>query len=250
MNPGPRTGAHSILLDIEGTTTPISFVYDVLFPYVRTNLRQHLETHAGHADYQRVLESLREDRDANIASGLHIPPRHDGSSADELASIARYAEWLMNRDSKTAPLKQLQGLIWEDGYARGELVGDVFPDVPPAFKRWGERGISIGIFSSGSVLAQQLLFKHSTAGDLTPMLRWYFDPTVGAKTHADSYERIAAQMGEPPSSILFISDVISELDAAAKSGMQTRLSMRPGNKPVPDGHGHPVIMSFDEVTVP
>ena len=250
MNRVPRTGVHSILLDIEGTTTPISFVYDVLFPYVRTNLRQHLETHAGHADYQRVLESLRDDRDANIASGLHIPPRDDGSSADELASIARYAEWLMDRDSKTAPLKQLQGLIWEDGYARGELVGDVFPDVPPAFKRWRERGISIGIFSSGSVLAQQLLFKHSTAGDLTPMLRWYFDPTVGAKSHADSYERIAVQMGEPPSSILFISDVTSELDAAGKTGMHTRLSVRPGNKPVPDGHGHHVIMSFDEVTVP
>ena len=247
MNPVRRTGVHSILLDIEGTTTPISFVYDVLFPYVRTNLRLHLETHAGHADYQRVLESLREDRDANIASALHIPPRHDGSSADELASIARYAEWLMDRDSKAGPLKQLQGRIWDDGYARGELVGDVFPDVRPALERWQDQGLSIGIFSSGSVLAQQLLFRHSTAGDLTPFLRWYFDPSVGVKTKAESYERIAAHVGIPVASVLFVSDVVAELDAARNSGMQTRLAIRPGNKPVAVGHGHVVIRTFDDL---
>jgi enolase-phosphatase E1 len=245
----PLTGVRSILLDIEGTTTPISFVYDVLFPYVRTNLQRHLERSGDHPGYLRLFETLREDRTANVRAGLDVPPWQDGSPGAVLASIVRYAGWLMDRDSKTGPLKQLQGLIWEDGYARGELIGEVFPDVPGAFRRWRDCDISLGIFSSGSVLAQQLLFRHSTAGDLTPMLHWYFDPTVGTKTHTDSYERIAREMGETPASVLFISDVAAELDAARTSGMQTRLSVRPGNKPVSEGHGHTAIASFDEVVI-
>ena len=249
MTTVPPSGVRAILLDIEGTTTAISFVYDVLFPYARGNLRQHLEQHADLADHQRVFVNLRDDRAANLAAGLDVPPWQEGSSAEALASIARYAEWLMDRDSKTTPLKQLQGMIWEDGYARGDLIGDVFPDVPPAFQRWHDRGVSLGIFSSGSVLAQQLLFRHSTAGDLTPMLRWYFDPTMGRKTDPKSYERIARHMGETPASVLFISDVIGELDAARNSGMHTRLAVRPGNKPVPAGHGHVAIASFDEVVI-
>lgn len=249
MTAVPLTGVRAILLDIEGTTTPISFVYDVLFPHVRANLQRHLERNANDPRYTRVFEMLREDRAANARAGLDLPPWEDGSPATALASIARYAVWLMDRDSKTAPLKQLQGLIWEDGYERGELTGQVFSDVPPAFRRWRDRGISLGIFSSGSVLAQQLLFRHSTAGDLTPMLRWYFDPSTGAKTDAKSYECIAREMSETPVSVLFISDVTGELDAARTSGMQTRLSVRPSNKPVADGHGHVAIASFDEVVI-
>ena len=156
----------------------------------------------------------------------------------------------MDRDSKTAPLKQLQGRIWDDGYARGELKGEVFPDVRPAFERWRDQGLAIGIFSSGSVLAQQLLFRHSTAGDLTPFLRWYFDPSVGAKTRTESYERIAAHVGAPAASILFVSDVTAELDAARGAGMETRLSIRPGNKPVADGHHHTAMTTFDELFGP
>ena len=243
----PGTDVRSILLDIEGTTTPISFVYDVLFPYVRANLRQHVEGHARQPDYQRIFASLRQDSDANLVAGLDVPPWLDRSPSEELASIARYSEWLMDRDSKTPPLKQLQGMIWQHGYTGGELIGDVFPDVPTALGRWRERGVSIGIFSSGSVLAQQLLFRHSSAGDLTTFLRWYFDPTVGAKVDTESYRRIASLMAELPDAIVFISDVTAELDAARKSGMQTRLSVRPGNKPVPDGHGHIAINTFDEV---
>ena len=247
MKTAREADVQSILLDIEGTTTPIAFVYDVLFPYVRTNLRRHLDVHGNEPAYRELFAELRQDRDASAAAGPDVPPWSDASPSSALVSVARYAEWLMDRDSKAGPLKQLQGRIWDDGYARGELVGDVFPDVRPALERWQDQGLSIGIFSSGSVLAQQLLFRHSTAGDLTPFLRWYFDPSVGVKTKAESYERIATHVGIPVASVLFVSDVVAELDAARNSGMQTRLAIRPGNKPVADGHGHVVIRTFDDL---
>jgi enolase-phosphatase E1 len=153
---------------------------------------------------------------------------------------------LMDQDSKTPALKELQGQIWEDGYNTGELVGAVFDDVKPALERWRQRGIDIGIFSSGSVLAQKLLFAHSSAGDLTPLLRWHFDTAIGAKADPDSYGRIAAAIGHPPGSVMFVSDIVSELESARIAGMQTALSVRPGNAPVPAGHGHRSIQNFDE----
>ena len=154
---------------------------------------------------------------------------------------------LMDQDSKTPSLKELQGHIWEDGYTTGELVGVVFDDVKPALERWQQQGIAVGIFSSGSVLAQKLLFGHSSAGDLTPLLRWHFDTSVGAKTNPQSYSQIAASLGESPGAVLFVSDIVAELDAARAAGMQTALSVRPGNAAVPAGHGHRSISSFEEL---
>ena len=154
---------------------------------------------------------------------------------------------LMDQDSKTPALKELQGHIWEDGYNTGELLGAVFDDVRPALERWQQRGIAVGIFSSGSVLAQKLLFGHSSAGDLTPLLRWHFDTSVGAKTNPDSYRRIAASIGESTDAVLFVSDIVAELDAARAAGMQTALSIRPGNAAVAAGHGHRSISSFEEL---
>lgn len=151
----------------------------------------------------------------------------------------------MDRDRKSTALKVLQGKIWEEGYARGELVGDVFADVPGALERWRAQHLQIGIFSSGSALAQQLLFRHSSAGDLTRFLQWYFDTTTGAKTDSESYHRIATAMGLAPVAILFVSDVTGELDAARRAGMRTTLSIRPGNKPPPPEQGHPVVQTFD-----
>ena len=141
----------------------------------------------------------------------------------------------------------LQGRIWEQGYAAGELVGEVFDDVPPALKRWREQGIGVGIFSSGSVLAQRLLFRHSTAGDLTSLLSWHFDTTVGAKTEAESYRRIASRIDVPASTVLFVSDVVAELDAARDAGMQTALCLRPGNPNQPGEHSHPAVRDFREL---
>jgi enolase-phosphatase E1 len=240
-------GIQAILLDIEGTTTPITFVYDVLFPYARMHLRRHIEQHAAEPEYRLLCDRLRDDHAGHQRNGEDVPTWTDAPPPARLASVVSHAEWLMDRDSKSTALKALQGRIWEEGYARGELVSDMFPDVPPALARWRGQGRRIGIFSSGSVLAQQLLFRHSTAGDLTGFLQWYFDPTIGAKTEAGSYRRIAAATGIAPDRVLFVSDVTGELDAARTAGLRTILSERPGNTPVPPHHGHRVIRTFDEL---
>lgn len=248
MTLSPALGEiHAILLDIEGTTTPIVFVFDVLFPYARRHLRHYLEDHATSPEHDVLFDRLRDEHLSDRNAGEAVPPWVDTPLTARVASVASYCEWLMDRDRKSTALKALQGKIWEDGYRRGELVGDVFADVPGALERWRALHLQIGIFSSGSALAQQLLFRHSSAGDLTRFIQWYFDTTIGAKGDSESYRRIAAAMVLPPGDILFISDVVSELDAASRAGMRTMLSIRPGNKPQPHSHGYPVIRTFDEL---
>jgi enolase-phosphatase E1 len=238
----------AVLLDIEGTTTPIRFVYEVLFPYARRRLRRHVEQHAASAGHASIYDRLRDEHASDRAAGEAVPPWIDQPPAARAGSILAYLEWLMDHDRKSTALKSLQGLIWEEGYRGGDLVGEVFADVPAALARWRAQRIDAGIFSSGSVLAQQLLFRHSSAGDLTSLLRWHFDTTTGPKTDPESYRRIAAATRIPVASVLFVSDVAAELDAARTAGMQTRLSIRPGNRPPPPGHGHPEIRTFDELT--
>ncbi len=240
----------AILLDIEGTTTPIRFVYDVLFPYARTHLGQHIEQHAGSPEYERLFDALREEHASDVEAATagtgFKPVPADAPRASRLASVAMYCSWLMDRDRKSTPLKALQGKIWEEGYTSGELVGEVFPDVPAAFARWHVRRLPVGIFSSGSVLAQQLLFRYSSAGDLSGFVDWYFDTTIGAKTESESYRRIAESIGLGTDRVLFVSDATRELDAAGTAGMHTRHAVRPGNLPAHEG-GFPVIHTFDEI---
>lgn len=236
----------AILLDIEGTTTPIAFVTQVLYPYARAHVRQHLEQHASRPGYAEVTTALREEHRLDERSA-DPPPAWDDAAETRLDAVVRYVEWLMDRDRKSTPLKMLQGRIWEEGYRRGELIGAVFEDVPRALAAWQRERVPVGIFSSGSVLAQQLLFRHSSAGDLSGFISGHFDTTVGPKIAADSYRRIAAAVGQPPESILFISDVTRELDAARAAGFQTCLAVRPGNTPPPTGHGYREARSFDDV---
>jgi enolase-phosphatase E1 len=151
----------------------------------------------------------------------------------------------MDRDRKSTALKSVQGRIWEEGYRSGRLQGQVYPDVPRAFARWRAQGREAAIFSSGSVLAQKLLFSRSDAGDLTPYLRAYFDTATGAKGDAESYRKIARALGREPPAVLFLSDVIAELNAARAAGLQTALCVRAGAAPAPADH--PVVRSFDEV---
>jgi enolase-phosphatase E1 len=238
-------GIEGILLDIEGTTTPIAFVFDVLFPYARRHLRRHLDQHATSPEYHQLFDGLRDEYMSDREAGEPVPSWVDDPAAARVASIASYCDWLMERDRKSTPLKELQGRIWKEGYERGELVSQVFADVPVALSRWSARNVQIGIFSSGSALAQQLLFRHSSAGDLTGFLRWYFDTTVGAKTKSESYRRITTTMELPAGAILFVSDVVSELDAARDAGMQTALSIRAGNKRPPRAHDHRVVETFE-----
>ena len=233
-----------ILLDIEGTTTPISFVYDVLFPYARANL----VTFFRGTDPDRVqaqVEALRRERLDETGEG-DPPPWRDASPDDAIESAIAYVGWLMDRDRKSTALKSLQGKIWSEGFQNGVLGGAVYADVPAAFKRWNGQGRTVGIFSSGSILAQALLFAHSTAGDLTPYLAHHFDTTTGPKKEAESYRKIAAALGHPAGEVLFVSDVVEELDAAREAGMQTVLCIRPGARP-PDGGTHTAIRSLEQV---
>jgi len=219
-----------ILLDIEGTTTPISFVYEVLFPFAREHAAEYLKD----AD----LTDLKREHDQDVRRG-HRPPLW---STEPVA----YVHWLMDQDRKSTALKDIQGRIWLRGYQTGELRGQVFADVPPALERWHQNDIDIAIFSSGSMLAQRLLFSTTNAGDLTKFLNGYFDTTTGPKNDPASYGQIAKNFGIPASGILFISDVTGELDAAAQAEMRTLLCVRPGNPPQPT-HRHRSIMTFDQV---
>jgi enolase-phosphatase E1 len=225
----------AVLTDIEGTTTPLSFVHDVLFPYARRRLDAACAS--GGARFAEALQQLRAEYDEEKRSGADLPAFGDG---------APYAHHLMDRDRKSTGLKMLQGILWEDGYRSGELRGQVWPDVADALRSWKERGVRVRIFSSGSVLAQKLLFGHSDQGDLLPYFEGFHDTTTGPKQSRESYTAIAAAFELPPGEILFLSDVTAELDAAREAGMRTGLLVRPGNKPA-EPNGHAVYGSFADL---
>jgi len=232
-----RAGLEVVLLDIEGTTTPMAFVHDVLFPYSRARLAAWFrERSPSDPTVREIVGALEQEaRDTGEAPGSE-------STIDEV--VARLADYI-DRDRKSPALKIVQGLIWESGYASGELRSPVYDDVPPALERWTNAGIGVGIYSSGSVLAQKLLFAHSNVGDLTPWLRWHFDTAMGAKVDAASYRRITDALHVKPSAVLFVSDVTRELEAARHASLQTALCVRPP-APAP-ASSFPVIQSFDEI---
>jgi enolase-phosphatase E1 len=236
----------ALLLDIEGTTTPIDFVYGKLFSYARAHLSRFLRNCYVTKEGRAHLEAFHQQHQIDTAGALTPPPWQDGTPEAELESWIAYATWLMASDRKTTALKDLQGKIWEQGYKSGELHGEVFADVPPALKRLEEQKIGINIFSSGSVLAQKLLFANTCTGDLTPYISNYFDTTMGSKSGLQSYQRIQNHLGLEPGRILFISDVTPELDAAKSAGFQTLLCSRPGNHPQPPNN-YQQLHSFDEL---
>jgi enolase-phosphatase E1 len=232
----------AILLDIEGTTTPIAFVYDVLFPFARIRLRAYLEDPAHAAVVRDVLELLRKEWDADTAARRGVADWQEAAPG----SASTYLEWLMDHDIKSPALKRLQGLIWEGGYRAGELRGEVFPDVRPAFERWRDARVTIAIYSSGSVLAQRLLFGATREGDLTPFIAAFFDTGVGPKRWPDSYRRIAGELQHDAAGVLFVSDTPAELDAARGAGCHVLLAERPGNRSASYSDAES-IRSFDQI---
>lgn len=227
------------LLDVEGTTSPISLVSEQLFPYARRHLAEYLQAHAGEAEMEADLKLLAAENKSE-ADASHP---FFGDTGDGLDRAVAYLLWLMDRDRKSTALKSLQGKIWKAGFEAGELVGTVFPDVPEAMERWS-RHAKVAIYSSGSVEAQKLLFSHSSAGDLTPHISAHFDTRTGSKVFAESYKAIAAKMSLEAREILFFSDAVRELDAARDAGCGTCLVIREGNAPVEDMKGHLPVRSF------
>lgn len=237
-------GISALLLDIEGTTTPIDFVHRTLFSYARAQMAQFLERHWHEPATLSDIQALRQQNAVDRRQGAGAPEWREETETLQRQPALAYLLWLMDRDSKCTPLKSIQGRIWQDGYRNGELHGEVYSDVPVAFERWAAQNKAVYIFSSGSVQAQRLLFGFSASGDLSTRIRGYFDTTTGPKREAASYAKIAASNGLPPQNVLFISDVAEELDAARAAGMHTALSVRPGAV-APAAGAHAVISDFD-----
>ncbi|MHA6493620.1 acireductone synthase [Pseudomonas borbori] len=215
----------AILTDIEGTTSAVSFVFDVLFPYAARHLPDFV---AAHADQPQVAEQLAAVR---------------GQAGEATADTARVVEILLEwiaEDRKATPLKALQGMVWAQGYQNGQLKGHVYPDAVEALKRWKQQGYMLYVYSSGSIQAQQLIFGCSEAGDLTPLFSGYFDTGSGAKREAGSYRSITQAIGVPADEIVFLSDIVEELDAAQQAGLRTLGVAREGGE-LP---GHDTVASF------
>jgi enolase-phosphatase E1 len=225
-------GTGAVLTDIEGTTTSISFVYDVLFPYARARLEEWLRRPDPDSELRQAVARLREE--------------HREENLRDFGDGAAYARRLMELDRKSTGLKALQGLIWDEGYRSGEIRSHVFPDVPGALAAWAGAGLRLRVFSSGSVRAQKLLFAYTEHGDLSGFFEGFHDTTTGPKQEAPSYAAIAGAYGLPAGEILFLSDVRGELDAAAAAGMRTGMLVRPGNR-LADPGPHPVSRSFSEL---
>lgn len=222
----------AIVTDIEGTTSSLSFVKDVLFPYARARLPDYIRTHAQEPAVRAQLEAVS---------------REAGKLLDDEAAIALLQRWI-DEDRKITPLKTLQGMIWETGYRTGDFTGHVYDDAAQHLKAWKARGLTLAIFSSGSVQAQKLLFAHTAFGDLTPLFSGYFDTGIGAKREPEAYQRIAAAIGIPASETLFLSDIREELDAARATGMHTAWLIRDGA--LPADASHPVARCFDNIRIP
>lgn len=215
----------AILTDIEGTTSSLSFVKDVLFPHARAHIAAYVRAHAREPEVAAQLEAIGERLGRTL-------------SVEEAA--AQLVAWI-DADAKVTPLKHLQGLLWESGYRNGEFEGHVYPDAKEALQRWHERGIRLYVYSSGSVHAQKLLFGHTRYGDLNPLFDGYFDTRIGSKDDSASYRRIASEIGLDPGEILFLSDSVKELDAARVALMQTQWLVREG---IPAAGAHRSVSSF------
>ncbi|MCP9885033.1 acireductone synthase [Synechococcus sp. ATX 2A4] len=243
-----RAAISHIILDIEGTTCPFAFVKETLFPYAADQLEGFLAAEASNPQVEQLLRAVEhawEHEDNHEALELLANARF-AANASTAQRLLPYLKWLIRCDKKLTPLKDLQGLIWERGYEAGHLCAPLFEDVPPALQRWERMGIQLGVYSSGSIKAQQLLYAHSIAGNLQPLFTSWFDTRIGTKQDASSYTAIAFQLKAKPKDILFISDVIAELHAASAAGMHPLLSDRPGN-PSREAGTYPVARSFAAV---
>jgi enolase-phosphatase E1 len=218
----------AILTDIEGTTSSISFVKDVLFPYARKRLPAFVATHADKPEVQHWLHEAA--REAGLVS----------ASQNEI--IALLQRWI-DEDRKATALKALQGMVWEDGYRSGEYRAHVYPEVAQKLREWKAHALDLYVFSSGSVPAQKLLFGNSEAGDLTPLFSGYFDTEIGAKRDPEAYRRILSAINVRGDEVLFLSDIVAELDAARAAGMRTTLLARPPSD-CPADSAHPCVSNF------
>jgi enolase-phosphatase E1 len=225
------TSIRAIVTDIEGTTSSISFVKDVLFPYARKRLPAYVETHADKPEVQHWLHEAAKEAGLIEASRQEV--------------IELLQRWI-DEDRKSTALKALQGMIWKDGYEEGEYRAHMYPEVAARLNAWRGEGLHLYVYSSGSVPAQKLFFRYSESGDLTPVFSGYFDTETGPKRETQSYQRIVEAIGERPEHVLFLSDIVEELDAAQAAGLKTGWLLRPPLD-IPAQPRHPAYTSFDAI---
>lgn len=223
---------NAIITDIEGTTSSIAFVKDVLFPYAAKRFPAFLDARWNDASVQEQVKAA----EAESGQSLGTPDQAN----------ALFLRWI-EEDRKATPLKALQGMIWKAGYENGDYTAHMYPDTGPALKNWHQKGLDLYVYSSGSVAAQKLFFGFSDAGDLTGLLSGYFDTTIGPKQAADSYRTIQQAIGQPANTLLFLSDIEAELDAAADAGLHTCLLDR--EQAAPESR-HPVVSDFNHIHFP
>ncbi|KAG9303456.1 hypothetical protein G9A89_013783 [Geosiphon pyriformis] len=244
-----------VLLDIEGTTTPISFVRDILFSYIRINLQKFIIENWTFPELQSQIQLLRDQASEDVKNGLQfvpviIPEVNESNVETVQEAVINNVLGQMQVDRKNAALKSFQGYMWRFGYESGSLKSVVYDDVVIALKRWKDQSIKIFIYSSGSVEAQRLLFRYSDKGDLLQYFDGHFDTNLGSKTDNHSYQKISQEVGFKPSDILFISDNIQEINAAKIAGLQTAIAERPGNAPLTadDRENNLVLSDFLQLT--
>ena len=218
----------AVLTDIEGTTTSIRFVIDVLFPYARARISDFVKQHADEPEVRELLD------DVVSLAGIE----------NNLDAISRQLIQWIDEDKKITPLKALQGMIWKSGYVAGDFTGHVYPDVEPVLKKWHEQGIKLYVFSSGSVTAQKLIFGYSDVGDLTTLFSGYFDTRIGNKRETNAYKNIMNEISLNADEILFLSDIEEELEAAKEVGINTLQLVREGTTP---SIKHPTAHNFNEI---
>ncbi|HEX7326039.1 MAG TPA: acireductone synthase [Rhodanobacteraceae bacterium] len=227
------TGVRAIVTDIEGTTSSVAFVRDVLFPYAREHLPGFINTHRHSADVRRWLDATARE------AGIDDP--------DSQRVVDTLLRWI-DEDRKATPLKALEGMLWAKGYADGAYRAHVYADVPAKLRAWKAQGLKLYVYSSGSVAAQKLFFGHSEAGDLTSLFDGWFDTEVGGKRERGSYLRIAEALALAPPAILFLSDLAAELDAAHGAGMQTIRLCRPPAR-CSEASAHVCVADFNAVAI-
>ncbi len=227
-------GIKVILLDIEGTTTPLDFVHKTLFRYASDNVENFLRKNFNDGKVKALVEELKLLYTKHLFDDQMPEQWKSESDKAQIKSTVSFVKYLISRDSKESSLKALQGLIWEEGYSNGALKGEVYEDVPRAMERWRNGGISICIYSSGSVLAQKLIFSTTEYGDLTKFISAFYDTAVGGKRELNSYARISLKLETRPEKVLFISDVFEEVDAARKAGMKVILISRKEPSVIPE----------------
>lgn len=219
----------AIVTDIEGTTSALSFVKDVLFPYARRQLAKFVAEHGSEPQVRALLDAAKAEA---------------GGELNDTEIVQQLERWI-DEDRKITPLKSLQGLIWEAGYRQGDFKGHIYPDAAQQLRAWHSQGIKLYVYSSGSVYAQKLLFGYSEAGDLTALFSGYYDTHIGAKQAVASYQAIVQDIQLPANDILFLSDVVAELDAARSSGMQTVQLVRDGA--LDATASHPQVKDFNAI---